>query len=69
MLIMKQSSISKEYHSMDLNITQDQLDRIENRFNTKELIQNIVPSLTPGEREFLMTGITEQEWNQLYGEE
>jgi len=68
MLIMKQSSISKEYHSMDLDITEDQLDRIKNRFNTKELIQNIVPDLTPSEREFLMTGITEQEWNQLYGE-
>jgi hypothetical protein len=65
---MKQSSISKEYHSMDLDITEDQLDRIKNRFNTKELIQNIVPDLTPSEREFLMTGITEQEWNQLYGE-
>lgn len=54
---------------MDLDITQDQLDRIENSFNTKELIQNIVPNLTPAQREFLMTGITEQEWNQLYGEE
>lgn len=69
MLIMKKSSISGDYHSVDLDITQDQLDRIENRFNTKELIQNIVPNLTPGEREFLMTGITEQEWNQLYNED
>lgn len=66
---MKKSSISGDYHSVDLDITQDQLDRIENRFNTKELIQNIVPNLTPGEREFLMTGITEQEWNQLYNED
>jgi len=69
MLITKQSPISKEFNSIDLNITQDQLDRITNRFNTKELIQNIVPDLTPGEREFLISGITEQEWDTLYGEE
>lgn len=69
MIITKTSRVSGVENSLDLDITQDQLDRINNRFNTKELIQNIVPNLTPGEREFLMTGITEQEWNQLYGEE
>jgi hypothetical protein len=53
---------------MELNITSDELVRIENRFYTKELIQNIVPNLTMGEREFLMTGITEEEWNKTFGE-
>lgn len=68
MIIVKTSRISGLENSIDIDITQDQLNRINNRFDTKELIQNIVPNLTPGEREFLITGITEQEWEELYGE-
>jgi len=32
-----------------------------------ELIQNAMPYLTPDEREFLMTGITPDEWGQMFG--
>jgi hypothetical protein len=53
---------------MDLDITQDQLNRINLRYNTGELIQNIVPNLSMEEREFLMTGITPKEWNQLFSQ-
>lgn len=69
MIIVKTSRVSGLENFMDLDITSNQLDRINNRFDTKELIQNIVPNLTSSEREFLMTGITEQEWNHLYGQE
>ena len=51
---------------MELDISYDQLDRINNRFESKELIQNIVPNLSMEEREFLMTGITPKEWNELF---
>ena len=51
---------------MDLDITFGQLERIENRYETKELIQDIVPNLSKEEREFLMTGITPKEWNQMF---
>ena len=30
------------------------------------LIQNALPHLTPGEREFLMTGITDEEWDNEF---
>jgi hypothetical protein len=33
------------------------------------LIQNAFPYLTPGEREFLMTGITASEWDEIFKEE
>jgi hypothetical protein len=68
MKITKASQLSGIEHTMELNITSEELMRIENRFYTKELIQNIVPNLTMGEREFLMTGITEEEWNKTFGE-
>jgi hypothetical protein len=66
MLIRKTSQISKIEHVMDLDITFGQLERIENRYETKELIQDIVPNLSKEEREFLMTGITPKEWNQMF---
>ncbi len=53
---------------MDINITIDELNRINNRFGTTELIQNIVPNLSADEREFLISGITPAEWESLYGE-
>lgn len=69
MKVTKASQLSGIEHTLDLNITSEELMRVENRFYTKELIQNIVPQLTMGEREFLMTGITEEEWNRTFGED
>jgi len=43
---------------MVLNITMDQYDA----WQGGELIQNAMPNLTADEREFLMTGITPEEW-------
>lgn len=51
---------------MELDITYEQLDRVNNRYESKELIQNIVPNLSKEEREFLITGITPKEWNELF---
>jgi hypothetical protein len=31
-----------------------------------ELIQDFFPELTSDEREFLMTGVTPDEWNQMF---
>lgn len=33
------------------------------------LIQNVMPYLTPDEREFLMTGTTPEEWNAMFKNE
>ena len=66
MLITRTSQISKTQSTLDLDVTQEQLTRIENRFFTGELIQNIVPNLSKEEREFLITGITPKEWNELF---
>jgi hypothetical protein len=66
MLITRISQISKTHNSMELDITYEQLDRVNNRHLTKELIQNIVPNLSKEEREFLITGITPKEWNELF---
>ena len=69
MNITKISSLTGIEHTLNINITEDELLRVENRYNSKELIQNIVPNLTMDEREFLMTGITNEEWVKVFGEE
>ena len=66
MLITRISQISKTHNSMELDITYEQLDRVNNRYLSKELIQDIVPNLSKEEREFLITGITPKEWNELF---
>ncbi len=68
MKITKVSQLSGIEHTMDIDVDQYQMIRIENRFHSKELIQNIVPHLSMDEREFLMTGITSEEWNNTFSE-
>jgi hypothetical protein len=63
MQVTKESRISGKISTMELDITSEQLDRINLKI---ELIQNIVPHLSSEQREFLITGITPDEWNQLF---
>ena len=62
MRVMKRSIFSGKIHEMDLPITLDQLDR----WNNGELIQNVFTNLSDDEREFLMTGITPEEWDEVF---
>ena len=56
--VSKASLLSGLTHTMVLGITMDQYDA----WQGGELIQNAMPNLTADEREFLMTGITPEEW-------
>jgi hypothetical protein len=64
MLITRKSTITGQEHTLDLDINPDQLVRINTGI---ELIQNIVPHLSPSDREFIMTGITDEEWDNTFG--
>jgi len=67
MLITNISQLSGKENTMDLNVTEEQLERFENRRENGEYVQTIFPHLTQGEREFLLTGITPTEWEQMFG--
>lgn len=41
----------------------DMVQRITEWQGSRQLIQNVFPDLTADEREFLMTGITAEEWD------
>ena len=47
---------------MDINITPEQINKID----SGTLIQNVVPNLTRDEREFIISGITREEWDGLF---
>ena len=65
MTITKKSSLTGAEHTMDIDVTLEQLWRIDNR---TDLVQRIVPHLPPAEREFLLTGITNEEWQLAFAD-
>ena len=64
MLISKVSDISNKMHTMDIDVTDEQLQ--DWRDGTP--IQDAMPNLTPDEREFIKTGITPKEWDEMFGD-
>lgn len=64
MRIVRKSLISGIDHVMDIPVTLAQIMA----WNAGIHIQDAMPNLTAAQREFIMTGITEEEWNQEFGE-
>lgn len=69
MKITRTCILTRQTNTLDLNITQEQLNRINTRHLTKECIQNIVPNLSSAEREFLITGICDDVWKERFPQE
>ena len=63
MLVKRTSRISGKPTTMEIDITVKQLLEWDNG----ALIQDAMPHLTPDEREFIKTGITPDEWNNMLG--
>lgn len=62
MIIERFSIVSKRKNRLDLDVTPEQIARWQNG----EKIQNVMPHLTPDEREFLISGIYPGEWDALF---
>lgn len=43
------------------------LDMFEHWIDSGELIQDVLGFLSPGDREFLLTGMTETAWDEMFG--
>ena len=61
MKVTRTSPFSGKTNTIEVDITMDQYDA----WLAGTLIQNAMPNLTPDEREFIMTGITPEEWAEL----
>ncbi len=62
MKITKTSIISSRSHTLEINITLEQLKQLIKGEN----VMKVCPELSPDDREFLMSGITPTEWKELF---
>ena len=63
---VRRSALTDRVSSMMIDVSYAQVVAWE---DGGELIQNAMPNLTDNEREFLMTGITPEEWDDMFGPE
>jgi|TARA_R110002050_G_scaffold197814_1_gene332633 hypothetical protein len=62
MLVGKKSQLSGKSHEMEIDVSEKQITL----WMEGALIQDVMPDLSPDEREFLMTGITPAEWDEAF---
>lgn len=65
MIITRTSEFSGIRRSLDLPVTEGQLEA----YAQGELLQNAFPGLAPAQREFIKSGVTDEEWDSLMGPE
>jgi len=65
MEITRTSMFTGVTRTLTLPITEDQLAA----WQAGTVIQTAMPQLSPDEREFVMTGITSEEWEDAFGGE
>jgi len=63
MKVTRTSRLTGMTRTLELNCTEVQLVD----WACGKLAQNAFPQLTPDEREFIMTGITSEEWSAAFG--
>jgi hypothetical protein len=63
MTIKRTSSLTGVTRTKEIDVTIEQVLAWEEG----ELIQNAMPHLSADDREFIKTGITGEEWDQLFG--
>jgi len=64
--VHKQSCITGKHHSMVLPTRQGNL---EHWIDTGTLVQDAFPHFDDDQREFLISGITPEEWDETFGSE
>lgn len=65
--VIRTSRLSGKTSTMILPISQDEFDACNERWANGVMIQDAFPMLTADEREFILTGITPEEWDAAFG--
>ena len=63
MQITRTSRFTRKVHTREIAVTEQQLEA----WKQGALIQNAMPHLSPDDREFIMTGVTPEEWRKFRG--
>lgn len=64
--VTRQSVLTRQMNTMELPIEQEHLDIYDTVGDI--LVQDAFPNLSAEQREFLISGITPQEWNKYIGD-
>ncbi len=62
MQITRRNPFTGEHHTMHIAVTEQQLHAWQGGM----LIQDAMPNLTADEREFILSGILPEQWNELF---
>ena len=65
MKITRVSPFSNKKTTLEIAVTAKQIASWEKG----EFIQDAMPNLTPAEREFIKTGVTPDEWDEIFGDD
>ena len=63
MLIERKSPYNDAINWLEINVTEEQLQD----WKDGALIQDAMPDITADEREFIMTGMTSEDWVAVFG--
>jgi hypothetical protein len=63
MLVTRKSPVTQRENTLEIPVTPEQLLR----WQSGELIQKAMPGLTADQREFLMSGMTAEDWKATFG--
>lgn len=62
MIVIRVDPFTQKEHSQEINVTEQQLDQWRGGRN----IQDVMRHLTDDEREFIMTGIMPDSWEEIF---
>jgi hypothetical protein len=63
MVITRKSVFTGVTHSLDLPVTEEQMKM----YSQGTLLQNAFPHLSSADREFIKSGVTNSEWQKMFG--
>lgn len=65
--VTRKSQVSGKEHTVQVNTTPDKMQQWESMIPAhRPLIQQFFPELSADEREFILTGITKEEWEEMF---
>lgn len=67
-IITRRSPLTGKVNRMEIPLTPNEYGKRVALWQTGMYIQEAFPTLTPVEREFVKTGITAEEWENVFGE-
>jgi hypothetical protein len=66
MIEVQAYNLDGKLRTITINMTPDSFMDAYVKWQTGSLVQDAFPSLSAGEREFLMTGCNDEEWDQMF---